>query len=141
MKSKFFLFAIVALALVACNNNEPQEKLIGTWSEQYNIKFTVKSLTFNTNGTLTYVDKPDTTIDNIITWGGDSLDLKYAVKKDNKLYIYGEYPRLPMVGQESKPFAYTTGYTIEGNTLILDSFSYAGDLGGIFYKPLILYKQ
>ena len=31
MKSKFFLFAIVALALVACNNNEPAQSFEGTY--------------------------------------------------------------------------------------------------------------
>ena len=31
MKSKFFLFAIVALVLVACNNNEPAQSFEGTY--------------------------------------------------------------------------------------------------------------
>ena len=31
MKSKFFLFAIVALVLVACNNNEPASSFEGTY--------------------------------------------------------------------------------------------------------------
>ena len=31
MKSKFFLFAVVALVLVACNNNEPAQSFEGTY--------------------------------------------------------------------------------------------------------------
>lgn len=48
MKTKIFLLAgLLAVLCTACNTNSPEQKqLIGTWSEPYHVKTTVKSLTF-----------------------------------------------------------------------------------------------
>ena len=39
-----------------------------------------------------------------------------------------------------EPFTFSTGYSIEGNVLTIDSFSYDGGYS-IDYKQVILYKQ
>ncbi len=143
MKTKFFLFAVVMAMCVACNTNNPESKeLIGTWSEPYHVENMVKSITFNENGTLIYTNKPDTTWPVVIDYAGEFAELQF-VAKNHQLRISGERN----VFDEStlhfvrEPFAFSTGYSIEGTVLTLDSFSYDGGLDSKYYKPLILYKQ
>lgn len=140
MKARFFLVvAFSAVLLMACNNDNPDRNaLIGTWSEPYHVDITVKSIMFNANGTLEYLDVPDTTWETVIDWGGHSAKLNYVVK-NNKLYFSGDSHPLPFVG--SKPFAFSSEYSIENNMLTIDSFSYDGGIDSRFYKPLILYKR
>lgn len=124
----------------ACNSNIPDEKrqLIGTWSEPYHVNIMVKSITFNEDGTLIYIDKPDTTWNTVVDDAGNSAKLNYSVKND-KLIITG-YTR-PYPSDDTKPFSFTSGYNIVENTLTIDSFSYDGGDRSSFYKPLKLIKK
>ena len=141
MKAKtLFLMALVAI-LAACNSNNPeQNKLIGKWTEPYHVNETVKSITFDANGTAYYTEKPDTTWISIIDWGGIEEKLTYTVKK-NKIYFSGEYPSHPLRGEETHKFSFATDYSIEGNTLTIDSFAYDGGIRTLYIKPLVLLKQ
>ena len=141
MKTKFFLFALMALLCVACSKNNPeQNKLLGTWAEPYHVETAVKSLTFNADATLVYVDKPDTTWNVVIDWGGDYAKLHYAVKS-NDLYISGTKQVFDETTSTyvDKPFNYSTSFSIEGERLTIDSFAYNGESG--YFKQLILYRQ
>ena len=143
MKTKFFLFAMVAVFFAACNNNEPeQKKLIGTWSEPYHVNIDVKAITFCDDDTLLYTNKPDTTWDIVIDEAGQFARLRY-VANNHRLSISGD--RIVFDNLTSKyvrePFAFSTGYFIKDNVLTIDSFSYDGGLNSRYYKPLILYKQ
>ena len=140
MKAKFFLFAL-AVALAACNTNAPEKKeLIGTWSEPYHVDICVKTFTFCENDTLIYTNKPDTTWDYVIAWGGEYNKLHYSIK-NHKLCFSGE--RIAFDDSTSKfvrePFAFSTGYSVEGNMLTIDSFSYNGY--STYHKPVIVYKK
>lgn len=129
---KILLFTISVVLCVACDTNDPQQKeLIGTWSEQYHVNINVKSITFNADGTLNYVDKPDTTWDNIPDWGGNYATMKYSVK-NQKLAFSGD--------RFSTPFSFSSDYSIKDNVLTIDSFAYDGGINTLF-KPLILYKR
>lgn len=143
MKTKLFLFAAVVAMCVACNGNNPESKeLIGTWSEPYHVEAYVKTITFYDDDTLVYCHKPDTTWSIVVDDAGDFARLRY-VAKNYQLCISGE--RIVFDDSKSKyvhePFAFSTGYSIEGNVLTLDSFSYDGGINSRYYKPLVLYKQ
>ena len=112
---------------------DPQQKeLIGTWSEQYHVNINVASITFNEDGTLNYVNKPDTTWDVVNHWGGEYATMKYSVK-NQKIAFFGSY--------YSIPFAFSSGYSIKDNMLTIDSFAYDGGVNHAQFKQLILYKQ
>jgi len=139
MKAKFIVFAFIAAVLTACNSNEPSRKeLIGTWSEPYHINTMVKTVTFNEDGTLIFSNKPDTTWNPVIDEAGDYAQLHYSVI-NHKLHFSGE--TRPYPSADTKPFAFTTDYSIVNNVLTIDSFSYDGGANSKFYKPLILYKS
>ena len=143
-KITLFIYVIFASLLVSCETSNPAEKkqLIGTWSEPYHVNNTVKSITFNNNDTLVYADKPDTTWNVVIDWGGQYARLRYIVN-NHRLSISGERKDYDYTTGKivREPFAFSTAYSIEGNVLTLDSFSYDGGLNSRYYKPVILYKQ
>ena len=143
MKTKIFLFSVLALFFAACNNNEPENKeLLGTWSEPYHVNIYVKTITFWDNDTLAYTNKPDTTWDIVVDDAGQFAKLRYSVN-NHQLSISGE--RIVFDNSTSKfvhePFAFSTGYSIKDNVLTIDSFSYDGGLNSKYYKPVILYKS
>ena len=138
MKKNFFALATLALMFTACNTNNPEQKeLVGTWSEQYYEQTMIKSITFKNDGFLLYTDKPTSEE----TWPGINAELKYSIANMSKLCFSGE--RIVFNDLTSKfvrePFAFSTGYSIEGNVLTLDSFSYDGDHSK-YYEPLVLYR-
>jgi hypothetical protein len=143
MKTKIFLFSVLALLFAACNTNEPENKeLLGTWSEPYHVNIYVKTITFWDNDTLAYTNKPDTTWDVVVDDAGQFAKLRYSVN-NHQLSISGE--RIVFDNSTSKfvhePFAFSTGYSIKDNVLTIDSFSYDGGLNSKYYKPVIFYKQ
>ena len=143
MKTKIILFSVLALLFAACNNNEPeQKKIIGTWSEPYHVNVYIKTITFCDDDTLVYTEKPDTTWNVVVDDAGRFARLRY-VANNHQLGISGE--RIVFDDLTSKyvrePFEFSTGYSIEGNALIIDSFSYDGGLNSRYYKPFILYKR
>lgn len=131
------LLCFMLLFVASCDSNNPeQDKLIGTWSEPYHVNETVKSLTFKSDGTLIYIDKPDTTRSVVIAWGGVYKQLHYSVK-ESQLFISG-YNK---VTTDSVPFNYSTSYSIKGDVLTIDYFSYDGSLVSPSISPFVLYKQ
>lgn len=141
MKSKLFLLFALAVAFVACNTNDPERKeLLGTWSEPYHVTMYVKTITFYDDGTLVYTNKPDTTWNTVVDDAGQEAKLHYSVK-NHQLHISGE--RNIFDESTSKfvrePFAFSTGYSVEGNMLTIDSFSYNGY--STYHKPVIVYKK
>ena len=129
MKTKFFLLvAVLAVVLMGCNTNEPEELLGTWWSLHHN-----ESLDFRADGTLKYTSKPDTTEVPILDWAPIYADLKYSIET-NDLIISGERE---MSNHEKEPFQYTTSFRIEGKKLTVDSFSYDGFVN---FEPLIVYK-
>ena len=141
MKSKLFLLFALAVAFVACNTNDPKRKeLLGTWSEPYHVTMYVKTITFYDDGTLVYTNKPDTTWNAVVDDAGQEAKLHYSVK-NHQLHISGE--RNIFDESTSKfvrePFAFSTGYSVEGNMLTIDSFSYNGY--STYHKPVIVYKK
>ena len=134
----------ILLFLASCDSNNPDpDRLIGTWSEPYNVNEMVKSLTFNHDGTLIYIDKPDTTRPFVITYGGEYKQLHYSVQ-ESQLYISG-YNKVITVGDtiktDSIAFNYSTSYSIKGNVLTIDRFSYDYSLVTPVISPFVLYKQ
>ena len=128
----------MAVLCMACNTNSPEQKqLIGTWSEPYHVSKTVKSLTFNGDGTLIYIERRDTTWDPMSDWLGDEAELNYTVNK-NQLVIFGSTKET--LEHPSEEFSFSSGYSIDGNTLTIDSFSYTGGLRSPFSKSLVLKK-
>ena len=123
---KIFLFAIMAIVLVSCNQNAPEQDpaLLGQWT---NTAARV-NMYFNNDHTISYTEIPDPQLDYII-WA----KLNYSTK-DNILNISGDQDYY------QKPFSFSTGYRIEETKLILDSFSYNGNPYQ-FYKPLVLYRE
>lgn len=123
---KIFLFAIMAVVLVSCNQNAPEQDaaLLGKWTSN---DTTMIEVTFNNDHTLSFVQRFDV-IDYII-WA----KLNYSTK-DNTLNISGDQDYY------QKPFSFSTGYRIEETKLTLDSFSYNGNPYQ-FYKPLVLYRE
>lgn len=143
---KIFLFAVVALMSVACNSNAPESKqqLVGIWSEPYHVKDAVQEFTFNENGTLIYIHKHDSTWTGIVhQWAPSYADLQYSVTNDEKLRISGKGRTVDIEAQtvDSVNFTFVTDYTIKGNTLTIDSFSYDGGLLSRFYYNIKLEKQ
>lgn len=121
----------------SCNTNEPQNRLIGTWSQPERIEGNIKSITFNEKGVASYQDIPDPSRDILPGWSGFFASLNYSVA-NGKIYFSGQSTvNIP----DTIPFEYSTDFFIYGNTLIIDSFSYDGGVSTRFYKPLILYKQ
>ena len=141
MKKNFILLAACIVCFAACNVNNPEKKeLIGTWSEPYHVNMTVKSIAFYEDGTLYYCDKADTTWENIIDWGGDHAEMQYTIKKQ-QICFSGQYFFLnDEARRDSAIFKFNSGYSIEGNTLTIDSFAYDGGLISSFVKPLVLEK-
>lgn len=147
MKNKLLfcaLWCFMLLFVASCDSNNPDsDRLIGTWSEPYNVNETVKSLTFNHDGTLIYIDKPDTTRSVVIAWGGVYKQLHYSVK-ESQLYISG-YNKVITVGDtiktDSIAFNYSASYSIKGNVLTIDRFSYDYSLVTPVISPFVLYKQ
>lgn len=139
---KLIFLAAVAGIFIACEAISPEEKaLIGKWSEQYHVDINVESITFDEDGFAHYQEKPDTTWCVVHDWGGNYATLKYSVK-NNKLHFFGENR---VINKETSyyervPFSFVTDYSIQGNVLTIDSFSYDGGRN-VFFKPLILNKQ
>lgn len=120
----------MAVTFVSCETNKPEQdaSLIGMWSSK---TASVIELSFNSDHTLYYMQRPDTTeipIPDVII----SAELTYETKK-NILYISGD-------NGWGGAFSFSTGYHIEDAVLTLDSFSYNAKPDG-FYKPLVLYKE
>lgn len=139
---KLIFLAAVAGIFIACEAISPEEKaLIGKWSEQYHVDINVESITFDEEGFARYQEKPDTTWDVVFDWGGNYATLKYSVK-NNKLHFSGENRVFneETSHYEDVPFSFVTDYSIQGNVLTIDSFSYKGGLKTLF-KSLTLYKQ
>jgi len=139
---KIFIVMSLALAMTACKTNSPeQNKLIGTWHEPYHMTETVKTLRFNSNGTLLYVEKPDTTWTVTEEWGGKEATLNYSVQK-GQLHFSGYGTRYDnrTSKTDTLAFNYSSGYSLKGTTLIIDSFSYDGGITTQFYT-LKLYKR
>ena len=136
---KLFLFAVMVLAFVGCNINTPERnELLGTWSEPYQHPYEnidAKTFTFNENDTLIYTERYI-----IIDEAPKEAKLHYSIK-NHKLHISGE--RIAFDDSTSKfvyePFTFSTGYSVEGNMLTIDSFSYNGY--STYHKPVIVYKQ
>ena len=123
---KIFLFAIMAVVLVSCNQNAPEEDaaLLGKWSSN---DTTIIEVTFNNDHTLLFVQR----LQGLDHTPGAILN--YSTK-DNILNISGDQ------GYYMEPFSFSTGYRIEETKLTLDSFSYNGNPYQ-FYKPLVLYRE
>lgn len=62
------------------------------------LDITVKSITFNANDTLEYLEVPDTTRETVIDWAGHSVKQNYVVR-NNQLYFSGETRLFPFVGK------------------------------------------
>ena len=122
---KLFLFAIMAIVLVSCSQNKPEQDpaLLGKWSSKDS---TNVEMTFNDDHTLLFVLR----LQELAHTPGAILN--YSTK-DNILYISGEN------GWDG-PFSFSTGYRIEDTILTIDSFSYNGNPNA-FYKPLVLHKE
>ena len=138
MKSKSFLFAL-AVALAACNTNAPEKKeLIGTWSEPCPHPYEnidAKTFVFNENDTLIYTERYV-----IIDEAPKEAKLHYFLK-NHKLYISGERQDYDNTTGKfvREPFTFSTGYSVEGNILTIDSFSYNGY--STYHKQVIVYKK
>ena len=142
---KLFVFAALVVMFAACNTQEPEpSSLIGFWHEPYHVYTFVKTMTFNEDGTLIYLEKRDTTVHGqISTSAPDGAKLNYSVTDDNKLCISGKGRYIDIEAQtvDTVPFSFLTDYTIKGKTLTIDSFSLDGGLDRVFMKQIILYKQ
>lgn len=140
---KLLFLAAVAGIWSACEAISPEEKaLIGKWSEQYHVDIYVASINFDEDGFAHYQKKPDTTWSTVIDEAGRFATLKYSVK-NNKLHFSGEtsvWNDETSHYEENVPFSFVTDYSIQGNVLTIDSFSYKGGLDS-FFNSLILYKQ
>ncbi|MBQ8832970.1 MAG: hypothetical protein IJ000_05710 [Paludibacteraceae bacterium] len=139
---KLLFLAAVAGIWSACEAISPEEKaLIGKWSEQYHVDMYVESITFDEEGLAHYQKKPDTTWFTVIDEAGSFATLKYSVK-NNKLHFSGENSvwSEETSHYEDVPFSFATDYSISGNVLTIDSFSYKGGHNS-FFDSLVLYKQ
>lgn len=115
---KFFVFATMAIILVSCNKNEPEQNavLIGTWSEPYHVNVMVRSITFNADGTARYNYERDTTYHVQSEYSGYYVDFKYSVEGQNMLHCSSlEKP------YDYEPFDYKTSFSIRNDTLSVDS--------------------
>lgn len=123
---KILFFAVMAIVLVSCNQNAPEQDpaLLGKWSSKDSTNI---EMTFNSDHTLLFVQR----LQGLDHTPGAILN--YSTK-DNTLNISGDQ------GYYQKPFSFSTGYRIEETKLTLDSFSYNGNPYQ-FYKPLVLYKE
>ena len=123
---KLFLSAIMAIVLVSCNQNAPEQDaaLLGKWSSKDSTNI---EMTFNSDHTLLFVQR----LQGLAHTPGAILN--YSTK-DNILNISGDQ------GYYMEPFSFSTGYRIEETKLTIDSFSYNGNPYQ-FYKPLVLYKE
>jgi hypothetical protein len=137
-----FLVAVSGI-FIACDAINPEEQaLIGKWSEQYHVDMYVESITFDEEGLAHYQERPDTTWFVVPDEAGRFATLKYSVK-NNKLHFSGEtsvWNDETSHYEENVPFSFVTDYSIQGNVLTIDSFSYKGGLDS-FFNSLILYKQ
>lgn len=131
---KYLLFVVMAFVLGACSINNPEaNELIGTWSEPYHVETMVKSIVFTNDGMACYKYQPDTTYDVIITYSGYYVNFQYSVLKNNRL-------RCTSMKQgviDDVPFDYVTSYSIDKDTLTLDSL-YLGTHG--YVKSLKLQR-
>lgn len=130
------LIAVNSIEQVQIVSLEPIE-LIGYWSDEYDEHNITK-----TSRILMHLDESNEVIYQVLPKGADhpvlftSL-LEYEVTPDKGVvrfhnsYIKGFYP-------DSATFDFTTGYTREGLTLTLDSFSYDGGANSPFIKPLVM---
>ena len=147
MKRANFLIIVAIVAMItACNPDQPksQQQLIGTWSEPYNVKDAVKEFTFNEDGSLIYINKHDSTWTGPVQqWAPTYANLFFSLTDDEKLCISGRGRSIDTEEKtvDSIPFTFITDYSIKGNKLTIDSFSYDGGLETIFYKSLQLEKR
>lgn len=141
--TKLFIFSVLAILFAACNTQEPvPSNLIGAWSEPYHVNIYVKSFVFHEDGSLDYKRVPDTTWILVIDEAGEFGKLNYKIK-NNQLYFYGTGLKFndDIRKYEDVPFEFTTDFSLEGDTLKIDSFSCDGGLQSRFYKSIQLYKQ
>lgn len=139
---KFLFFALMAVVLGACSTNNPEKnELIGKWSEPYHVKNTVRSITFDADGYLNFVEKMDTTWEIIPDWGGIYAKMKYSVKKQ-RITFSGYYLYInENARRDSMFYTFVSGYSVNDNMLTIDSFSCDGGIMTPYIKPLTLYKQ
>ena len=123
---KLFIFAVMAIVLVSCNQNAPEQDpaLLCKWSSKDSTNI---EMTFNSDHTLLFVQR----LQGLDYTPGAILN--YSTK-DNILNISGDQ------GYYMEPFSFSTGYRIGESKLTLDSFSYNGNPYQ-FYKPLVLYRE
>ncbi len=129
MKKLLLPIVFAALIITACKTSNPptQEtnyKLQGMWYLPSNPDGgTETSLLFDEYGLLTFRVKPDITQNVVLDWGGKERYMNYTTE-NNKLRIFyydlsAIYPPLS--------FDYTTDYTIHGDTLTINRFSWDGE--------------
>ena len=110
--SKLLILASVAMILIACNPLEPDiDNLIGKWfvkDSERNIE-----LTFDEGNQLIYYYGPTGTE----TWAGNWIYGTYKIEK-NLMYLYFLEPINS---------AYSTGFSISNNVLIIEQFPYKGN--------------
>ena len=143
MKAKVLIFVVLATIFAACNSNEPKSKvLLGTWSEPLGFQVSVRTLTFNADGSAVYATMPDTTM-SIYPTGGVIYGHMNYVALDNRLCFKGNGVKFDVDGSpvDTIPFEFFTDFLVEKNKLIIDSFAYDGGINSKFIKPLILHKQ
>jgi len=142
--TKVLILASFALMIAACNtSNDPNPvSLVGKWSEPYHVYAYVTTMTFNEDGTMEYIRRPDTTCTPVFADGGWGAILQYAVTEDNKLRFSGKGRHIDYEAQkvDTVPFTFLTDYSVKGSTLTIDSFSCDGGLERNFYKSVVLHK-
>lgn len=120
---------------------EPIEPIVlmGYWSDEYNIDNTPKTsrivMHFDDSNDVIYKVLPiganqSALLSSLLEYEYDGTPEKGNVRFHNS-YIKDVYP-------DSTTFDFTTGYTREGLTLTLDSFSYDGGINDQFIKPLVM---
>lgn len=127
MKKSLLLFAVAALVLTACKTSNPptDNSLHGMWYYTSSDEDgTGTSLLFDEDGLLTYRWVPDITQSDVIDWGGMEKSMTYTTANNKLCISYAD--ALTEIYPQSL-FEYTTDYTIQGNKLTINRFSWDGE--------------